>query len=352
LSATFASDEGAAHYVRPIAANKALDAASFDRDLDLFWRRTSYTALTAAAHDAVPVIASEPEIEEKDDEPETVASEPGAPSLHVLSPMNDLPGGAAFGTFVHSVLEQVDPEAADLRSELQERVGAESWRMDGIDRDAVVEALVTALDTPLGEVGGNRPLAAVARTDRLPELEFELPLRGGDRPNGVSRLGEVGELLRRHLPPDDPLAGYADVLGDPLLADAILKGYLTGSIDAVLRIDGRYVVVDYKTNRLGAPEVPLTSWDYRPAALRDAMIAAHYPLQALLYEVALHRFLRWRVGGYDPTRHLGGVLYLFLRGMCGPDARLADGAVPGVLAWRPPAALVVAISDLLAGGAQ
>ncbi len=49
------------------------------------------------------------------------------------------------------------------------------------------------------------------------------------------------------------------------------------------------------------------------------MIAAHYPLQALLYSVALHRYLRWRLPGYDPERHLGGVLYLFVRGMCGPD---------------------------------
>ena len=48
------------------------------------------------------------------------------------------------------------------------------------------------------------------------------------------------------------------------------------------------------------------------------MLHAHYPLQALLYSVVLHRYLRWRLPGYDPERHLGGVLYLFLRGMCGP----------------------------------
>ena len=45
------------------------------------------------------------------------------------------------------------------------------------------------------------------------------------------------------------------------------------------------------------------------------MVAAHYPLQALLYTVALHRYLRWRLPGYDPDAHLGGVLYLFVRGM-------------------------------------
>ena len=78
------------------------------------------------------------------------------------------------------------------------------------------------------------------------------------------------------------------------------------------------------------------------------MIEAHYPLQALLYDVALHRYLRWRQPGYDPDVHLGGSLYLFLRGMSGP-VRPAGRHVPGVFAWRPPAALVIEVSDLLAG---
>ena len=71
--------------------------------------------------------------------------------------------------------------------------------------------------------------------------------------------------------------------------------------------------------------------------MAEAMLLAHYPLQALLYQVALHRFLRWRLPAYDPAAHLGGVLYLFLRGMCGPGVEFADGTVPGVFAWQPPA---------------
>jgi len=63
----------------------------------------------------------------------------------------------------------------------------------------------------------------------------------------------------------------------------------------------------------------------------------------------LHRFLRWRQPGYLPERHLGGVLYLFLRGMCGPETPLADGHPAGVFSWRPPTALVVELSDLLDG---
>ena len=155
--------------------------------------------------------------------------------------------------------------------------------------------------------------------------------------------------------PDDPLAGYADLLQSPALGRQPLRGYLTGSIDAVLRVPAptapRYVVVDYKTNWLGgrgraADRVRTTG---RPR-WTEAMLAAHYPLQALLYAVALHRFLRWRQPGYDPDAHLGGVLYLFLRGMCGPETPTVDGAVPGVFAWRPPAALVAELSDLLDGG--
>ena len=131
-------------------------------------------------------------------------------------------------------------------------------------------------------------------------------------------------------------------------------GYLSGSIDLVVRVgagrDSRYVVIDHKTNRLGPPDVPLTAWHYRRAALDEAVRQAHYPLQAMLYSVALHRFLRWRLPDYDPARHLGGVAYLFLRGMCGPEAPTeADGSAPGVWAWRPPAALVTSLSDTLAG---
>ena len=69
------------------------------------------------------------------------------------------------------------------------------------------------------------------------------------------------------------------------------------------------------------------------------MISAHYPLQALLYSAALHRYLRWRLPGYDPEKHLGGVLYLFLRGMAGPDTPTQDGiAVRGVQLAAAPGA--------------
>jgi exodeoxyribonuclease V beta subunit len=355
LSVTVAPEPAAVTWRRPAADGATLAAARFGRTVDTSWRRTSYTALTAGVHDAPPVIGSEPEVAEKDDEPVTAVGEVEVPELgDILSPMDALPGGAAFGTLVHAVLEETDPGAADLPAELLDRARDLLPRLgpDGVAADDLAAALLPALTTPLGPLTGGRPLAGIPLADRLAELEFELPLGGGDRPRAAaSRLGDLADLLRGHLPAGDPLLPYAEQLAEPVLADAPLRGYLTGSIDAVLRVDGRYVVVDYKTNRLGVPDEPLTAWDYRPAALAEAMRQAHYPLQALLYEVALHRYLRWRLAGYDPEQHLGGVLYLFLRGMCGPEVAFPDGSVPGVFAWSPPAQLVLAASDVLAGGA-
>ena len=334
---------------------ETLALAVFGRTVDASWRRTSYSALTAGAHDLTPSISSEPEVEEKDDEPATPAPDVDAPSelRDVASPMAALPGGTSFGTLVHAVLEQVDPTAGDLAGEVRAQIEANLFRASfpGLTIDDLTDGLLPSLRTPIGPLAGGRALVDIPRSDRLVELDFELPLRGGDRPNGMTLLRELGPLLRAHLPADDLLLPYADLLEDPIVGDAALRGYLGGSIDAVLRVDDRYLVVDYKTNRLGVFDEPLTAWDYRAEAMAEAMLHAHYPLQALLYDVALHRFLRWRLPDYDPARHLGGVLYLFLRGMCGPDVVASDGTAPGVFAWRPPASLVVAVSDALAYGA-
>ncbi len=378
-------------YAGPAAPDLPLRVRTFDRTLDLAWRRTSYSALTAAAHglDLAPAgVSSEPEPGREDDETPTereldaeaerdagidavrstertagrtapaAATPPVDADLwDAVSPMAGLPSGADFGTAVHAVLEEVDPGAADLAAAVRGACGALLSRSGttGMTVEQLAEGLLPAFATPLGPLVGDRTLADVPRRDRLAELAFELPLGGGDDPTpGELRLGGLAPLLRRHLRTGDPLAPYADRLTSPVLADQPLRGYLTGSIDAVLRVPGPagacYVVVDYKTNWLGPFDGrPLTLRPYRPEALAEAMMDAHYPLQALLYAVAVHRMLRWRQPGYDPDTHLGGVLYLFVRGMAGPDAPRADGVASGVFSWRPPAALVTELSDLLAG---
>ena len=365
------------------APSGELRAASFDRGLDLAWRRTSYSGLTAAAHDAglgaaaaSPAVGSEPEHGGLDDEP----GDDGVPRLispearngaaaAVTSPMALLPGGTSFGSLVHAVLETVDTSCAVLASEINDRVTEQLSRWapassSAIDAEQLSAALLAVYETPLGPAADGLRLRDFSAADRLTELGFELPLCGGDQPGPRLALGNLGPLVRRHLAaghPADPLAPYGDRLGEPLLRDQPLRGFLNGSLDAILRVrdaddppgSPRYLVVDYKTNWLGlAPpgSGELTAADYTPARLAEAMLDSDYPLQALLYSVALHRFLRWRQPGYDPDIHLGGVLYLYLRGMCGPLTPLVDGQPCGVFAWRPPAALVMELSDALDSG--
>ncbi|NCT91019.1 UvrD-helicase domain-containing protein [Cellulomonas sp. APG4] len=355
----------------PTTARPGLAVGRLDRGLDATWRRTSYSGLTAAAHEH-PGVTSEPETSGVQDEPDvgTSAVAPGdhgtaAPAAEALElPMADLPGGTGFGTLVHDVLEHVDTSAPDLDAELLERTRASlRTHLPGVTPEQLAAALAPVLHTPLGPLAGGRTLAQVPPRDRLAELEFELPLAGGDHRDTAARtaltLRGVADLLTHHLPDDDPFAGYAARLAG--LGAEEVRGYLTGSIDAVLRVptprpahegdgaDVRYLVVDYKTNRLAPAGEPLTLAHYRAAAMAEAMMSSHYPLQLLLYSAALHRYLRWRQPGYDPERHLGGGLYLFVRGMVGPGTPAVDGTPYGVMAWRPPTGLVTDLSALLDG---
>ena len=310
-----------------------LSVSRFTRTLDDEWRRTSYSALTRDAHEQH--LASEPDEPGTDDERDAVEPLPEAAPVDALpSPMSELPGGAAFGTLVHAVLEDLDPAALDERC----ADAVARHLVPGVTAESLAAALRPVLGTPLGDL--RLPLASIPAADRLAELDFELPLAGGDAAVPHATLADLADLLRRY--DLGPLAGYPDLLAG--LAPAALRGFLTGSIDAVLRLPGPvFAVVDYKTNRLGAE--PLTTWHYRPAAMAEEMQRAHYVLQALLYCVALHRYLRWRLPGYDPDRHIGPVLYLFVRGMAG--AGTPAGA--GVFTWTPPPGLVAELSDLLAG---
>ena len=321
------------------AAVPELRALSFERTIDADWRRTSYSGLTAGVHEQAPLLA---------DEPEQATSIVTPASATAPSPMRDLPGGTQFGTLVHALFEQVDPGPDEVTLRARLRAAASEWLprfpVPGVTAELLTDALMPAFATPLGPLADGRSLAQLPIVDRLAELTFDLPMA----PATAFTLGDLAEVLRAHLSPDDPLIGYPALLADPALADQPLKGFLTGSIDAVLRVGSaghpRYLVVDYKTNRLGGDE--LTLGHYAQGPMVAAMCASHYPLQALLYCVALHRFLAGRLAGYDPGQHLGGVLYLFVRGMGGPEA----GSETGVFAWRPPAGLVERLSQILGGG--
>jgi exodeoxyribonuclease V beta subunit len=166
-------------------------------------------------------------------------------------------------------------------------------------------------------------LGAIPAAKRLAELEFSLPAPS------VSAL-TLNAVLKRD--------GY-DV---PRLAFRDLEGYLKGYIDLVFEHDGRYYVLDWKSNHLG-----YAASDYGPAALAEAMAEHGYHLQYLLYSLALERYLRHRLPDYDRDRHFGGVLYLFVRGVR-PDWRNDDGSATGIYFHRPAAATLARLEALFA----
>jgi exodeoxyribonuclease V beta subunit len=260
-----------------------------------------------------------------------------ARSASALAP---LPAGAEFGTILHSIFEHIDFAAADPVAAavplVQRFATMPSLREH---QTALAQGIADVLRTPLGAAQPlDLRLADLPRALRLDELRFDLSLPDR-RPVPLQQLGA---LLVDRLPSDDALRGYAERLAAGTLP-AELRGMLNGAIDLVLRHPQRpeqLLIVDYKSNRLPA---------YDTGALLDAMIDHHYPLQGLLYSVALHRWLRWRTGEADPSPRLGGFAYLFVRGMTGPDTPIdALRRRAGVFHWQAPPGLVAAMSDLLA----
>ena len=289
------------------------------------------------------------------DEPADVvdAVSVGAVPLPSDLPLGAVPGGTGFGTLVHEVLERADFAAADLDAELRTHIEDRlRWSPWPIGTETLVSGLCAAIETPLGPLFGGRRLRDLAWRDRLGELSFELRLGARGR---FATDRDIGALVLAHLAQGDPLRPWAERLAEGVFG-VELAGHLTGSIDLVARVGDllsptappHFVVVDYKTNVLCEGRVPQSS-DYHPDRLPAAMAADHYPLQALLYSVALHRYLRWRVGGYEPARHLGGAAYLFVRGMAGAGTPVVAGNPYGVFSWRVPPALVTGLSDLLGG---
>jgi exodeoxyribonuclease V beta subunit len=322
-------------------------AATGGRSLvDPSWRRWSFSAITRTLDQFV---VPPPPVMGGADEPSDEPSDLAGPAVGM--PWVDLAGGTSFGTLVHAVLERIDPTSPTLAVDLHDAVWAQlrSDRLP-VDADVLIAGLTAALHTPLGPALHGRRLADLAAGDRLAEMTFDLPL-AGTRTRFSSR--RIGEVLVGTLAADDPQLPYARSLAEGRF-DVQLAGFLQGSIDAVLRVgtpgEPRFVVVDYKTNRLHQRGVAAPLDAYHPDLLPEAMAHHDYPLQALLYSVAVHRYLRWRMPAYDPATHLGGVAYLFLRGMVGEHTPTHAGQPYGVFSWRPAPAAIEALDRLLATG--
>ncbi len=329
----------------PPVATTPLKTAHLTREVDQLWRRTSYSGLTAGLHESGGTTMHGDEPAEVDVAPSTPH-----PGIDLPSPMAQLPGGAAFGTLVHASLEELDWRPTHLTKSAHEVVSRLAPRFGMPPEEAAVlsSSLIQICSTPLGPLADNAALRDIPLEHRLPELDFDMPL---SELGTSASVGDLADLMSHHLADGDVLATYPAHLRSSPAADGVLRGFLTGSIDAVLQTPSKkFVVVDYKTNRLPtAPDEELTVGHYREAAMTQAMMHAHYPLQAMLYCVALHRFLTWRLPGYSPEQHLGGAGYLFVRGMAGEDAPEVDGMPCGVFTWHPPTALVLAASELLRG---
>ncbi|KEZ79079.1 exodeoxyribonuclease V subunit beta [Salinisphaera hydrothermalis] len=297
------------------------------------WSTYSFSRLAHAPADSAPAELPEPGAEDE------LASQPAdtleAEAEGELPKLDDRLSGVRFGSAVHDLLEaQLKnpkhgpwPAPGEALAHAQRRQVYDILRKYGLIAedetdpriDDTADLVARTLHTPLPGIG---PLAGLDHGQLLTEMEFMLRLGG-------HRLGALVETLRD--------AGYlpAALGGHPAQT---LYGLMQGFIDLVVEVDGAYVILDYKTNRLG--DTPAA---YRDDALARAIGRAHYDLQYLIYTVALHRHLRRCLGeAYDPAVHLGGVQYLFVRAMDGKSDI-------GVFADRPPIELVEALDALFDG---
>ena len=180
----------------PVAADPGptdLGVRRFDRSIDVGWRRTSYSGLIRAAEESRGV-ASEPELSPLDDEIDdaAVVAAPEGVGADTPSPMADLPAGATFGSLVHGVLETADPQAPDLLAELTTQVREQlTWWPVEAGVEELATALVPLHHTPLGPLAPGLTLGQIAQSDRLCELDFEIPLAGGDLAS-ETRRGDPG----------------------------------------------------------------------------------------------------------------------------------------------------------------
>jgi len=244
------------------------------------------------------------------------------------------PRGAAAGECLHAVFERIDftdpadwpAKIADVlrlhRATLPGSSGPAAADTDALRARMLQRMLYDVLATPL-PVNTTRPLrlSDVPRARRLVEMEFHLPAHRLEDRSLNTALADLGYTV-------------------PRLAFGTLRGYLKGFIDLVVEHDGRYFIVDWKSNHLGDAAA-----DYAEASLAAAMVEHGYHVQALLYGVALDRLLRRRLPGYDPERHFGGALYLFVRGVR-PGWTTGLGAPCGLHFDRPAPEAIACLSAL------
>ena len=275
----------------------ALEARQRRRETLRIRQMTSYSALVHSAG-----VAESPDDHETVEQPDRDEMEVVADQEEEAAPETadadqnafTFPAGRRAGNCLHRIFERLDRgegNSVDICHESlhRYRIGPE-W-LD-VAQSLVENTRATRLVATVGP-GKDKGFRLAELARPVPEMEFHLPLDGLDR-------RRFGETLAAH--------GY----GNPFSGSqpSNIEGYLRGFIDLVAGHDGVWYVLDYKSNWLG-PRVE----DYRPEGNARAMREHRYPLQYLLYLVALNRYLSVRLPGYEYDKHMGGAFYLFLRGM-------------------------------------
>lgn len=286
-----------------------LNARQIKRTLADDWRVTSYSGLQqhgqSIAQDLMPKL---------DVDAAGVGDVLPEPAL---AP-HQFPRGASPGTFLHSLFEELDftqPVSTEWVLKMLQSGGFdEKWQ-------PVLTDWVTAiLQAPLTQQGIS--LNQLTAKDKQVEMEFYLPIAS------PLKADALDALIREY----DPLSA-----GCPPLNFRQVQGMLKGFIDLVFRHEGRYYLLDYKSNWLGD-----SSDAYTQDAMASAMQQHRYDLQYQLYTLALHRYLRHRIADYRYEDHFGGVIYLFLRGVDATDPN------SGIFSTRPDAALIEKMDELFA----
>lgn len=304
-----------------LRATHDLKAKEFNQDIERSWRISSYSGLVKQRHGRST--GGDDSVVESIDvrlDLET-ALEKEAPQLDdIKKSIFTFPRGAQAGTFLHTIFEEVDftlpatsLETTDILTKL---LVANSYDKAWL---TVLQQLVdTVMSAPLD--GESMRLGRLGIKDKLVEMEFLLPVK------------HLSSLLFSRLSQEfDPLSKQLDALGF-----SQVKGMLKGFIDLVFVHQGKYYLLDWKSNHLGDDVA-----DYNRESLEQAMAEHRYDFQYQIYALALHRFLRSRIPGYQFEQHFGGVYYLFLRGV--------DGSENGRFFHKPEAEFVEAFDKLIEG---
>jgi exodeoxyribonuclease V beta subunit len=346
-------------YSQPAVGENNLDLAPFTGSVDQTYRRMSFTGITKKREGRGDVPADDDERSgagHHDDDEQIITMRSGYADDSVglgvpEMPFARLPGGTYFGKIMHKVYERVDFRADDLEAEVARAVDTVvNGALLRNHRDEIVRGVTLSLCTPLGARFGTTELSSIGDGDRLNELGFEIGLAPVSAKVTVSDIGTVlKDALVGAGRGDDILMPYAGELASSTF-DIPLIGLMNGSIDTLLRVDqdGQKVlwVTDWKTNRLDEDGMENVIHGY----VRDRMCAEmehhHYPLQALIYGAAVHRYVRSRGSNVG----IAGLAYFFIRGMVGQETP-ADGAGhrSGVFVWDAPDGLWARLSDVMSG---